>query len=49
MTKLSDTDALRKLFGDTENIDGMLQVLNGCCFTINQRLKQLLEAAVSEK
>ena len=47
MVKLADEDVIRKLYDDNENIKSMRLVLNGCCFTVNQRLKSLLQAAVS--
>lgn len=43
IVKLSDEDELQKLFADPSSFGDLQLVFDGCCFTVNQRLKTILQ------
>ena len=49
MVQLANRESLSKLFSDTTDLKDLIPALNGCCFTVNQSLKRILNDAVTLK
>lgn len=47
--QLSDKIPLQRLFSGQSQLKDLLSTLNGCCFTVNQSLKRVLQKAIRQK
>ena len=47
--QLSTREQLEKLFAEEDALKAILPTLNGCCFSVNQSLKRVLNKAIEEK